>query len=448
MKTNIELIAETLKILGAREYIHDKGISHKRGCAKISLKLSKKQMSKAIVITEEQVKKLVEKPKYYSPISAGERCKFFVSNSDSFAAAMQMSKEFLSGKNRQKLLVLNFANPVVPGGGVRRGAQAQEEDLCRKSTLLASLESKSAEAMYSFNKSRSFALSSDYMILSPKVEIFRDGSNALLKETSIVSVLTSPAPYIKDGADGMSRDDLEKVIYHRIIGMLHVALAYGYKHLVLGAWGCGAFGNDAEMVARSFYKAFKEVRCGKDNQLDVNALFRVVNFAVLHDPSRSKNYECFHKYFSDFHRDESEEDFDYLLSVCIDRLIELKEVIWQSTEPKKKADRTHNQLYMSYPIYPAELRELFWAFPHDSDSGAALIKNLSPEAISEKEIYAYIDSIWAGERFCDGHVAGYIESGEYLELLLRLRTLRDSYYRLRKTPVIAASEPQSPAGLC
>ena len=61
-----------------------------------------------------------------------------------------MSKLFLHKNDVQEILVLNLANPVNPGGGARRGARAQEEDLCRKSSLLLSLEDVSAKSYYCF----------------------------------------------------------------------------------------------------------------------------------------------------------------------------------------------------------------------------------------------------------------------------------------------------------
>ncbi|MBQ5795100.1 MAG: DUF2263 domain-containing protein, partial [Kiritimatiellae bacterium] len=42
-----------------------------------------------------------------------------------------------------------------------RGAKAQEEDLCRKSSLLLSLESKTAEAYYNYNRSLNTCMGSD-----------------------------------------------------------------------------------------------------------------------------------------------------------------------------------------------------------------------------------------------------------------------------------------------
>ena len=42
------------------------------------------------------------------------------------------------------------------------------------------------------------------------------------------------------------------------VAMLKVAAYLGYQYLVLGAFGCGAFGNDARIVSDLFYKALKE----------------------------------------------------------------------------------------------------------------------------------------------------------------------------------------------
>ena len=84
-------------------------------------------------------------------ISFGARCGYGVHNADSFTVARQLTDLSALTYNddaRSEVLVLNFANPVNPGGGVRRGARAQEEDLCRTSSLLLSLESEQAKEYY------------------------------------------------------------------------------------------------------------------------------------------------------------------------------------------------------------------------------------------------------------------------------------------------------------
>merc|ERR1712232_1085148 len=47
----------------------------------------------------------------------------------------------------------------------------------------------------------------------------------------------------------------------KIDGVLRVAANQGHRQLVLGAWGCGAFGNDAAQIAAAMVSAVK--RCGR-----------------------------------------------------------------------------------------------------------------------------------------------------------------------------------------
>ncbi len=53
--------------------------------------------------------------------------------------------------------------------------------------------------------------------------------------------------------------------------VLSIARAYGYAELVLGAWGCGAFGNDPRQAARDFRNALEG---------EFNGAFREVVFAI------------------------------------------------------------------------------------------------------------------------------------------------------------------------
>lgn len=66
-------------------------------------------------------------------------------------------------------LVMNFANAHKPGGGFEMGATAQEESLCRCSTLFASISSEKAQEMYRYNNSHVSSVESDYMLVSEYV---------------------------------------------------------------------------------------------------------------------------------------------------------------------------------------------------------------------------------------------------------------------------------------
>jgi len=52
--------------------------------------------------------------------------------------------------------------------------------------------------------------------------------------------------------------EIAKVMKKRIQELLAVAAKHNHTTLVLGAWRCGAFGNDGNLFAGLFKKAFQE----------------------------------------------------------------------------------------------------------------------------------------------------------------------------------------------
>lgn len=145
-------------------------------------------------------------------------------------------------------LALNFANGIHPGGGFLTGARAQEEVLCRSSALYATLE---GDPMYAAHARRSEPDSSEWAIYSPEVPVFRTDAGLPLAEPWLLNVLTCAAPY----APTVGRARAADLLQARIQRVLAIARAYGYSSLVLGAWGCGAFGNDPARTARDFHDA-------------------------------------------------------------------------------------------------------------------------------------------------------------------------------------------------
>ncbi len=145
-------------------------------------------------------------------------------------------------------LALNFANGIEPGGGFLNGARAQEEALCRSSGLYLTIE---GDPMYAAHRRNSLEESSDWAILSPDVPVFRTDSGEFLESPWLLSFLTCAAPYAPLVRQPRSGDLLQK----RIIRVLEIASAHGFRDLVLGAWGCGAFGNDTRRTATDFRDA-------------------------------------------------------------------------------------------------------------------------------------------------------------------------------------------------
>ena len=165
---------------------------------------------------------------------------------------------------------LVFASARNPGGGFLNGAQAQEESVARSSALYPCL--LAAGDFYRHHRAHDDLTYSDRVIYSPRVPVFRDDKGNLLPEPYEVSFLTSAAPnrsaIVRNQPE--RAEDIPAALLQRAVRVLHVAAARGHRRLVLGAWGCGVFGNDPAVVAETFRLALRD-----------NPYFDHVVFAVL-----------------------------------------------------------------------------------------------------------------------------------------------------------------------
>ncbi|MFJ9824567.1 TIGR02452 family protein [Streptomyces sp. NPDC101160] len=171
-----------------------------------------------------------------------------VTGESSLAAARRMTRE----NPGAPVAVLNFASARNPGGGYLNGAQAQEEALCRCSALYATL--LRAPGYYEHHRAERDPFYTDRVIHSPGVPVFRDDGGRLLDEPFTAGFLTSPAPnagVIRRRTPELA-DRVPAALAARAERVLETAAAHGYRRLVLGAWGCGVFGNDPAVVAGVF----------------------------------------------------------------------------------------------------------------------------------------------------------------------------------------------------
>lgn len=211
------------------------------------------------------------------------------------AACCRLLDEPREDERTAGVLALNFASARNVGGGFLNGARAQEEDLCRASALYPCLlatpqyyEANQVEA-----RDAGLALYTDHMILSPRVPFFRAPDHTLQLEIRLISILTAPAP--NSGAvlqkNSNAAAEIEKAFRRRIAMVLALGAARGYRRLVLGAWGCGAFQGDPELVAR----LFAEELSGRFRRA-----FESVTFAILarSRPGR-RNYAVFERVLAD-----------------------------------------------------------------------------------------------------------------------------------------------------
>ena len=207
-------------------------------------------------------------------------CRIVIKNSDSYAAA----------RDCDKTLVMNFANAHNPGGGFRLGATTQEEALCRCSTLYVSITSREASEMYKYNNTHVSSVESDYMLISPEVLVFRDEKLDLLEQPFKTAVVTAPAPNRFGAAMLASGTKIKETFERRIRIILKAAAERGYRNLVLGAWGCGAFGNKPLEVAEYFKTAIIDEKLGY--------FFDEICFAIYGNEN-GKNITAFREVFGE-----------------------------------------------------------------------------------------------------------------------------------------------------
>lgn len=172
---------------------------------------------------------------------------------------------------------LNFASAKNPGGGFLNGARAQEESLCRSSGLFACLN---GHDYYQHHRELGGGFYTDYAIYSPDVPVWRGDDEGWLLETWPLSFITMAAPnYRAHGFDPSTKPKLLAGFDERIRKVLLIALAHSHDSIVLGAWGCGAFGNEPQDVAPIFANHLNG---------EFSGAFKKVVFSIL---DRSKEHQ-------------------------------------------------------------------------------------------------------------------------------------------------------------
>lgn len=186
--------------------------------------------------------------------------------------SFQCAQKLASAHAGQKIAVLNFASAKKPGGGFLNGAMAQEEALCYQSNLYDSLTSKAASHFY-YYEGKPPVTYTHRMLYSTGVSVFRDTEYKLVPQQDLfqVDVITCAAVNRKI-CFGPNYDALVyETMKERAWRIVALAAAQNVRHLVLGAWGCGVFGNSVSLVTRLFVEAIMQ---------DFASTFASVSFAM------------------------------------------------------------------------------------------------------------------------------------------------------------------------
>lgn len=215
--------------------------------------------------------------------------------------SLECAARFRQKYSAEKIGVHNFASATNPGGGVTKGSSAQEEALCRCSTLYPCLKiNRLYGEFYQMHRNKKDLRYTDCCIYTPNVTVFKSDTafpEPLNEEHWFnVDVLTCAAPNLREkpynsmnpgSAERIKISDNELFQIHkkRAEHLLTIAAANGIEILILGAFGCGAFKNDPRIVAKAYNEVLSEF----------NGYFKEICFAVYCPPNDSGNYDIFKK---------------------------------------------------------------------------------------------------------------------------------------------------------
>lgn len=245
------------------------------------------RVPRTVAVTFEECKRLRLRPRRDAVISVStmttaEACRHFARNRKNVVCA------------------LNFANGQTAGGGYKNGATAQEEDLCRQfPTLYSTLYNAMKDGLYPFGPCTATSPSctgtySDVLFtagLTLARGNMEDGYPFLADHEEVeVSMVAAAAPNIRFAKEISD----PQLIYHTIETIFKAPFVWQAETnvLILGAWGCGAFGGNARQIAELFARALISDNFGQ--------AYKEVHFAIPKLSSTDNNYEEFIQVFHEF----------------------------------------------------------------------------------------------------------------------------------------------------
>ena len=206
----------------------------------------------------------------------------------------------LKADSTVKVAILNFASATRPGGGVTTGSSAQEECICRVSGLYKCLTTPEAvNRFYEHHKKNVGPLHNDDIIYTPNVPVLKTDDYDMLDDTVYLDVITCAAPNLREKnvsqynqerelAPDISDDELYDIHVSRARQILNAAAANGAEVVILGAFGCGAFRNKPEVVAKAYAAVVPEYA----------KQFKKIEFAIYCPKGKpTDNYDAFKSVF-------------------------------------------------------------------------------------------------------------------------------------------------------
>lgn len=152
-----------------------------------------------------------------------------------------------------RVAVLNFADAVKPCGWVEFGAPTQEENITRCSSLFYALTQKECIDRY-YRQHEEDGIYSDTIIYTKDAIVFKDDVNYMNITPYYIDIITSPSMSRRDNPM-FDDEQCYLTLKPRAEKIILSALHNGCDAIVLGAWGCGAFGMNPKVISRCFAEA-------------------------------------------------------------------------------------------------------------------------------------------------------------------------------------------------
>jgi uncharacterized protein (TIGR02452 family) len=185
------------------------------------------------------------------------------------AAHLLTQTKHNTNKKRSNPCILNMASPLRPGGGVLTGATSQEEFLCARTTLLPCLK----ESFYRLPEYGG-VYTSDVLVFRNSLPLGDSAGELAPTERWWVDVVSAgmlrfPELEGKESEEKRLGKKDRDIVESKIRAVLRIAQKKGVRKLVLGAWGCGAYGNPVPDIASAFRNVLSPSSVGKKGKAGV-----------------------------------------------------------------------------------------------------------------------------------------------------------------------------------
>lgn len=212
----------------------------------ITRKMSKKyKNADYIVYTHNKDRLHLEKFCLYENLNMNKNIEVVVDKLTTECALLKYYKN-------NKIALLNFADAYEPGGLVLSGETTQEECLCRSSNMYETITNTHLlENFYEYNKIyNGRGKGSEEIIYLKNVTFFRNETLNKMKPIQC-DVITCAAPIVGTTNQNEVKKRMENIIISANMNNIDI--------LILGKWGCGAFGNDWNIFKSLWKEVIKSI---------------------------------------------------------------------------------------------------------------------------------------------------------------------------------------------